>query len=264
MSKVKWIAGTFTVVPNRDRLFDLKPEVLKIYIALCSFADAQGECWPSYKTIADRAKCKARTCIRHIQALQKLGFISVKRRPITNGDNESNVYRIIELPSVTADSRGSVTPDSRVVSGPTQPPSVTADTLTNSDKTNTQNESDSERVLSFWQEKVGAIYESDLPAARLAATELIKRYGLELTAETITLYVEMRQASYRYCPNITGITKLAESEAWSKVIHNGDRFKADKLANETPTERAMRNKRKSLLDLMAEEKHREELMANVA
>ncbi|WP_051867716.1 helix-turn-helix domain-containing protein [Vibrio sp. ER1A] len=66
-----------------------------ILVSLSDLANPQtGECYPSYDYLADVANVSRRTAMRHVDDLEKLGFISVIRRKTSSNKNNSNLYKI--------------------------------------------------------------------------------------------------------------------------------------------------------------------------
>lgn len=64
-----------------------------VLLKLADNANDAGECFPSYKHIADHCEMGRRTVIRHIKQLQKDGFLTIERRRGQKG-NSSNIFRI--------------------------------------------------------------------------------------------------------------------------------------------------------------------------
>lgn len=52
------------------------------------------ECWPSVSYIASRCSCTERTVHRHLQELEREGFIEIHRRYDRSGRQRSNMYTI--------------------------------------------------------------------------------------------------------------------------------------------------------------------------
>ncbi len=71
----------------------LKPAQKLILLSFADFADDNGECYPAYGTIADKAECNKRTVMRAVTQFKKLGIISkVTQRRTRKGDSDTNVY----------------------------------------------------------------------------------------------------------------------------------------------------------------------------
>lgn len=66
-----------------------------VLVALADHANADGECWPSMRLVAEFAECSGRTVQRHIDALEDEGFIKrVSRRTRGDGRFSSWNYRL--------------------------------------------------------------------------------------------------------------------------------------------------------------------------
>jgi len=94
-----WTPQNYMVVPNRKLLFSLGEGELKIFLALCDFADGSGQCYPSFETLAARAGYKRRQTINIIGKLVARGMLKVIKRKLKGEINSSNVYQIMELPT---------------------------------------------------------------------------------------------------------------------------------------------------------------------
>lgn len=66
-----------------------------VLFVLADMANEQGECWPSFQTIAEHAGIDVRTAYRAIAWLEKHGFLAVVRRPVPGSKKPlSNLYRV--------------------------------------------------------------------------------------------------------------------------------------------------------------------------
>ncbi|MEA4920896.1 MAG: helix-turn-helix domain-containing protein [Clostridiaceae bacterium] len=66
-----------------------------VYCILCSYAsNTDKSCYPSYKTIARKARCSRRKVISVISHLEELGLVEKQEQFNTVGDNTSNLYII--------------------------------------------------------------------------------------------------------------------------------------------------------------------------
>ncbi len=120
---MKYEKGSFLVVPNKERMKGKHPLLQAVYIRVCSFANDEGICFPSYQKIWECAWCDRRTVIRKVKELLEMGVLKkTKRRK--NEKQTSNEYQIMirekqsdsqtlvstwHYPSVTQSLRGSVT-----------------------------------------------------------------------------------------------------------------------------------------------------------
>ena len=79
-----------------------------VLIKLAENANNEGECWPSFKHVADQCEISRRSVIYHIQALEKAGFLTVIHRRKTGSSSHSNCYQMA-LKCGAGDSLGSAT-----------------------------------------------------------------------------------------------------------------------------------------------------------
>ena len=95
-----------------------------VLLKLADNANDKGECFPSYQHIADQCEISRRAVMGHIQALEKAGYLKIKRRK--NGkENQSNVfYLTLKKGGESAALRGSEL--SAPPSEPNAPPSEPA------------------------------------------------------------------------------------------------------------------------------------------
>ena len=63
-----------------------------LLICLADYANEQGECWPSQKTIADNTELSERATRDWLKKLEAKGFISRSRRHRTNGSRTSDLF----------------------------------------------------------------------------------------------------------------------------------------------------------------------------
>ena len=64
-------------------------------MVLCRFANNEtGECYPSYKTIAEKMRVGVSTAIKAIKSLESKGAIKIHSRKNENGGDTSNLYVI--------------------------------------------------------------------------------------------------------------------------------------------------------------------------
>lgn len=64
-----------------------------VLLKLCDNANDDGECWPSFASIASQCEMSRRSVINHIGALVDSGFLSVESR-FKAGEQTSNMYKI--------------------------------------------------------------------------------------------------------------------------------------------------------------------------
>jgi DNA-binding transcriptional MocR family regulator len=84
-----------SVIDNIE-IFD-KNDLL-CYMVLCRFADNEtSECFPSYKTIADKMRVSVKTAINAIKSLESKGIIHIENRKDSKGGDTSNLYTILNF-----------------------------------------------------------------------------------------------------------------------------------------------------------------------
>jgi len=91
-----------------------------VLLKLCDNANDEGECWPSYQTIANHCELSKSTVMRHIGILIERGIITKETRVGKNG-NGSNLYTITLVSECNPLVSGQAPPSSTV----TPPPSST-------------------------------------------------------------------------------------------------------------------------------------------
>ena len=72
-----------------------------VYLYLCRCSNQGADAFPGYMGIAKRCGISRTTAILTVKSLEGKGFIRVTRRPRSNCDNESNLYQVNQLPSIT-------------------------------------------------------------------------------------------------------------------------------------------------------------------
>lgn len=101
---------TFEVVDRRKRgyftvdnvLLDvygaqLGPYGIAVYCCLARFADADSECWPTYRTISNRTGVSRSQVIRELAKLETLGIISITQRFTEKGDRRSHLFTLLDI-----------------------------------------------------------------------------------------------------------------------------------------------------------------------
>lgn len=87
----------FTLIEN-DLIDDIErfdKNDLLCYMVLCRYANnSTGECYPSYKTIAEKMRVGVSTAIKAIKSLESKGVIKIHSRKNENGGDTSNLYVI--------------------------------------------------------------------------------------------------------------------------------------------------------------------------
>ncbi len=101
---------------------DLKPEHRACLLMLADHVNADGYCWPSFKTLAAELCVKKRTAVRYVNALVDHGFLIKEHRLRGDGTYTTNRYRLSRrklrqgvVPNLTlpSDKSGSTKSDTR-------------------------------------------------------------------------------------------------------------------------------------------------------
>lgn len=85
-------AERFALVPEAVLYSDLGDGALRLYAVLRRHADADGQCFPGRKRLAELCRCSVDTIDRRLAELTAAGFVVVKHR-IPDGRQTSNLYR---------------------------------------------------------------------------------------------------------------------------------------------------------------------------
>jgi biotin operon repressor len=86
--------GYFVVVPNYDYIPLMTNSTVKVYLALCKYANAQGQCYPSQNTIAKWSMLSRRQISRCIDELKQMGLITAVPQERSDGGWTNNLYQI--------------------------------------------------------------------------------------------------------------------------------------------------------------------------
>lgn len=117
--------SSFVIVPEWVLMLPISATALRVYCVIRKHADAKtGECFPSRKTIAAKARCSVASVDRCVKELVENGALKVRRRKNKTGDWTSNLYTLVaqspnssppsphlpskdQLPSASNEGRGS-------------------------------------------------------------------------------------------------------------------------------------------------------------
>lgn len=91
----------------------------KYFLAvLASWADQDGQCWPSIKTIAVRAGISARRVNMILARLKETGYITVTPRTGNDGEQQSNLYTLTWIANAWRGMKTTSPPPEAVVTHP--------------------------------------------------------------------------------------------------------------------------------------------------
>lgn len=95
---MKYTKGTFVVVPNKEYLKGKPSEMQTLYFWICSYANEDGQCFPSRTRLAKEVGCNVRTIDKYMKVLIDEGFIIKQIRKVEGGkQNLSNIYTLMLL-----------------------------------------------------------------------------------------------------------------------------------------------------------------------
>ena len=90
-------------------LQDLKAPQKWLLVLLASYADENGECWPSQKKLAAQAGMTRQSVNKNLKVLQEKGYIHSQQRIDKEGDLATNLYTI-NVAKVPPERRSKVVP----------------------------------------------------------------------------------------------------------------------------------------------------------
>lgn len=90
---MKYQKGSFILAPNKHVLDGQPPIVQTVFVWICSYANEDGECWPSRSLLARNASCSVDSVDNAIKKLVELGLLEKTSR--TDGESKiTNLYQI--------------------------------------------------------------------------------------------------------------------------------------------------------------------------
>lgn len=92
---IKFKKGEFLTVPNRQEVLKLRGAQLNVYLAICGYADNNGQCFPSYKSISEATGYSKRAAMDAVEQLKEAGFFAVRTQRRPNESFTSNLYQLI-------------------------------------------------------------------------------------------------------------------------------------------------------------------------
>jgi hypothetical protein len=99
----------FVMVPEWVLLLPISATALRVYCVIRRHADATtGECFPTRRTIAIKARCSVASVDRSVKELVGNGAVTAERRKNKAGDWTSNLYTILPTPFAQVASKDAV------------------------------------------------------------------------------------------------------------------------------------------------------------
>lgn len=138
----------FAIIPEWVLALPVSSNAIRVYCCLRRFADnTTGECFPSRRLLAMRARVSISTLDRAIKELSEHGAIEITHRKSESGDYTSNLYIVRSFPKGVA---SKVVPP-RIKAGGTG--GFTGGELTRTNKTKTNNSPIRESWKEQWKTK---------------------------------------------------------------------------------------------------------------
>ena len=103
----------FTLIENEliDDIEKFDKNDLLCYMVLCRYANnSTGECYPSYKTIAEKMRVGVSTAMKAIKSLEGKGVIEISSRKNETGGDTSNLYTIKDIKQYYENKKASTVP----------------------------------------------------------------------------------------------------------------------------------------------------------
>ena len=103
----------FTLIENEliDDIEKFDKNDLLCYMVLCRYANnSTGECYPSYKTIAEKMRVGVSTAMKAIKSLESKGVIEISSRKNETGGDTSNLYTIKDIKQYYENKKASTVP----------------------------------------------------------------------------------------------------------------------------------------------------------
>jgi hypothetical protein len=101
---MKYNKGTFLVIPNKEYLKGMKPQVQTTFFWICEHSDENGICYPSRNKLAKEVGVGIKIIDRAIKELEDKNLIKKTTRKKENSkENMSNLYQIMILGDVEND-----------------------------------------------------------------------------------------------------------------------------------------------------------------
>jgi predicted transcriptional regulator len=98
----KFVQVTKSVL--KDEVILDKPAQKLVYTMLCMYADNQTKnSYPSIKTLATKCCCSETSVKYALKKLRDVGLIEVRHRRRSDGNNDSNIYVLLDPPNNFAD-----------------------------------------------------------------------------------------------------------------------------------------------------------------
>lgn len=98
----RYLKGDFITVPNKNAIKPLKATTQAVFMWIASYADDEGICFPSRKTIAKNCGVTVDTVDTHIKKLVDAGLLQKTARK-DGKQNKTNIYQILIVTTYQAE-----------------------------------------------------------------------------------------------------------------------------------------------------------------
>lgn len=121
---MKYKKGTFVIVPNLDILEGKPTEMQTLFMWICSYANDEGQCFPSRSVLSRKCGVTIKTIDKYIKVLVELGILEkTLRRKEGKKENTSNLYQIATPENITTlpTETNDPTPSETITTTPSHP-----------------------------------------------------------------------------------------------------------------------------------------------
>lgn len=221
--------GSFTVIPNKEKLCGCPAEMQSIYFWICEHADNDGICFPTRKTIASEAGVNIKTLDKYLVLLVENCFLSKEVRKVSGKKhNTSNLYQILIIDSEVAPK--TVLPSTENGATPSTENGAETIPIINSNNLTMENSDETSQQIVFLIDafkEINPVYRKWFAntTQRSAAKRIIESHTLEKTLAVIKILPVTNQK--KFLPSI--MTPLQLEDKWSQLEMGLKRMKQEKL-----------------------------------
>jgi hypothetical protein len=192
----------FAVIPADVRYSDLPANAKLLYGEITALSNKEGFCWATNTYFAELYGVSKFTVSRWISALVEKGFVRIE---LINKDNGKEVLRKLYIP-IDEKRKGGIDENSK---GNNTSINNTSNTITKVIGVTTYGNVDINTVMDDLYGGIG-LKPIKVKQQRIAASNLIKRHGLENTRKLIKIALELQETD-TYASRITSMQDL-----WNK------------------------------------------------
>lgn len=216
---MRYNKGTFTIVPNVDRLVCMPANTQCVYLRICRHADSNGVCFPSRKKLALECGMNIKTLDKCLTVLEECKFIKKTQRKKDNSkENISNLYQIMLFEDDNEVAPKQVQPSTEI--GATSSPKIGSVTISNTNYNHlTNSDTNVSQDISLIIKSFEQINQScskfyGNTTQRKACEQLIENYSLDRVISVIEKTLP-KTNGMQYFPTIT--TPLQLLDKWAAL-----------------------------------------------